>query len=154
MITVGLVKSLINQKLDVEDIFLVDLTVDKLNRIKVVLDSLNGISVGKCIEISRAIESKLDRDIEDYELEVSSPGVDRPFSLPIQFKKNIGRQIEVKTETGNSLKGLLIFADDAKIELETKSKESVNNKKKKEMVTKNIIIEFKEIKSAKVIITF
>ncbi len=154
MITVDQVKSIINQELDAKGIFLVDLTVDKLNRIKVWIDNMEGVSIATCVDISRLIESRLDRDLEDYELEVSSPGIDRPFTMLFQYKKNIDRQVEVFTHEGISYQGLLIGADEKKLALEIKTKESVGNKKKKEILTKKIEIEFSAVKSAKVKITF
>ena len=154
MITVEQIKSIINQKLAKENIFLVDISVDQLNRIKVIIDNMTGISIDKCVEISRMIENSLDRDIEDFELEVSSPGIDRPLTLPFQYKKNTGKQLEIQTKDGTSIKGVLICADNEKIELEVKVKESVGSKKKTEVISKKINLLFLDIKTAKVKITF
>ncbi|MBN2613783.1 MAG: ribosome assembly cofactor RimP [Bacteroidales bacterium] len=154
MITAGLIQSIINQKFEDENIFLVDLTVDSKNRVKVIVDTIEGISIDKCVEISRMIESNLDRDSEDYDLEVSSPGIDRPLTMPFQFAKNIGRQLSVTTQSGKEYKGTLLAAANDKLELEIKTKQKTGDKKKKETVIKKETIDYKDIKLAKVILTF
>ncbi|MFO7656786.1 MAG: ribosome assembly cofactor RimP [Bacteroidales bacterium] len=154
MITTGQIQSIINQKLEEDNIFLIELSVDSKNRIKVIIDTQEGISIAKCVEISRLIESNLDREQDDYDLEVTSPGIDRPLTLPFQFVKNLGRQLSVTTQSGLQVKGTLLFADNVKLELETTTKEKTGNSKKKETMIKKLAIDYKEIQLAKVILTF
>ena len=76
-----------------EDLFLIDFTVGSDNRIKVVLDGDKGINLKDCMDVSRAIEHNLDREEEDFSLEVTSAGATEPLQLPRQYKKNVGRTL-------------------------------------------------------------
>ncbi len=152
MISKDFVNSLIQDELENSDIFIVDLTIDKLNKINVVIDSFNGVTIDECSSLSKAIKRRLDNNLEDFALEVSSPGLDRPFKLPIQYKKNIGREIEIIDENNNIIIGRLKLADDEKIEIETETKIQIEGKKKKILIPQTIY--FKNIKSAKVKIIY
>ena len=154
MITAAIVRECIEEELRRNNLFLIDLTVGSANRIRVIVDSIKGVTVDECAGISRIIESKLNRDEEDFELEVTSPGVNRPIVLPFQYKKNTGRQLEVLTLSDQRIKGTLIKADDEKIELETETKQKIKGKKKKEIIVERFFLKFSEIRSAKVVITF
>lgn len=154
MISPETVKSYIEDALRENDFFLVDLTVSKMNKINVVVDSMKGITIDECAKLSRIIESRLDRDREDFELEVSSPGLNTPLVLPVQYLKNTGRQIEVLTTTGQKIKGTLLAVNDKQIELEIETRENSRGKKKKEIKLRKIQITLNEIKSSKVIIKF
>lgn len=154
MISPETVKSYLKDVLRENNFFLVELTVSRMNRINVVVDSMKGITIDECASLSRIIESRLDRDREDFELEVSSPGLGTPFILPVQYLKNRGRQIEVLTNTGQKITGILLAVDDKQIEMEIDTGENLKSKKKKELNLKRIQIAFNEIKSSKVIIKF
>ncbi|HJX71095.1 MAG TPA: ribosome assembly cofactor RimP [Bacteroidales bacterium] len=154
MISAERIRTCIDEELRWNDLFLIDLTVSSSNRIKVVIDSMKGITVDECARLSRTIENKLDRDEEDFDLEVSSPGLDRPLVLPFQYLKNTGRQIEVLTMEDQIIKGILRYADEEKIEVETETRNKIEGKKKKEIIVKRLFFKFNEIRSAKVIITF
>ncbi len=154
MISADTVREYIEEELRRNDIFLLDLTVGSTNRIRVVIDSMKGVTVDECAGLSRMIEKKLNRDVEDYDLEVTSPGLNRPLVLPFQYKKNLGRQIEVLTVSDQKIKGTLTMADDEKIELETETRQKIKGKKKKEIIIQRFPLGFNEIKSAKVMITF
>jgi ribosome maturation factor RimP len=154
MITADSVKGYIEEELRRNDLFLIDLTVGSANRIRVVVDSLEGITVDECARLSRIIENKLDRNEEDFDLEVSSPGLNKPLVMPFQYLKNIGRQIEVLTLSDQKIKGTLIYADEKKIEMETETRMKIKGKKKKETIVKRFPVNLNEIRSAKVVITF
>jgi len=154
MISAERIRTCIDEELRRNDLFLIDLVVSSSNRIKVVIDSMKGITVDECARLSRTIENKLDRDEEDFDLEVSSPGLDRPLVLPFQYLKNTGRQIEVLTMEDQIIKGILRYADEEKIEVETETRNKIEGKKKKETIVKRLSFKFNEIRSAKVIITF
>ena len=128
------------------DQFLVDVEVKGGNVINVFVDGDNGISIGQCSKISRHIEASLNRDEEDYDLRVSSPGLDRPFKSKRQYLKYIGRDIEVDITDGKPLKGKLLSYTDSGLELETKK-----DKKKKELVNMHILHE--NVKQAKPVIS-
>ena len=93
-------------------IFLVDLKVSKDNDITVEIDSEEPLSIEACEKLTRFIESEFDRDLEDYNLEVGSAGLTSPFKVPRQYRKYIGREVEVVTKEGRKLSGILNDADD------------------------------------------
>jgi ribosome maturation factor RimP len=154
MISTDSLKGYIAEELHKSKLFLIDLTVDSTKRIRVVVDSMEGITIDQCAEISRMIENHLNRDEEDYDLEVTSPGLNKPLVFPFQYIRNIGRQIEVMTLSDQKIKGKLLNADDEKIELETETVKRIKGKKKKEVITGRFHARFDEIRSAKVMITF
>jgi ribosome maturation factor RimP len=151
MITKEKVQSLVEEVL-LPDQFVVDVTVSLGNSILVFVDSDTGISVGECVEISRHIEHSLDRETEDFSLEVSSPGLSGPFKVLRQYLKNIGREVEVVTKSGEKQKGILKSAHSAGFELEVVVKEKVDGKKVE--TTKTLTYDFDQIKTVKIVISF
>src|SRR6187431_2405637 len=103
------------------EIFLVELQVSPANDIKVFLDADNGITIDKCIRINRALYKRIEEELlpdGNFSLEVSSPGVDEPLKLKRQYKKNIGRTLEVVMNDNSRKEGKLIAADDEHIEVQ------------------------------------
>lgn len=147
MITEGTIRSLVEEKLESSDIFIVSVKVLPSNKIRVYLDALGGLNVKDCVAVSRHIEGSLDREIEDYELEVSSPGLTEPFQHPLQYKKNVGRTIKVTTAEGVNYKGELVMFEEDRITLQPE-------KKKKKEDVEPITIPLNEIKEAKTVISF
>lgn len=142
------VQSVVNQELEGADLFLVDLKIGKDNKISVFIDGDNGVTIQNCIDLSRKIESNFDREVEDFELSVFSSGVGEPLKLNRQYKKNIGRNIEVITnEEGETIVGELLMVDEEKIVVRIQPK-----KKKDPIVEKEIFID--NIKESKIIILF
>jgi ribosome maturation factor RimP len=135
------------------DMFLVDVTISHANKILVLVDTDKGIMVEECIELSRALEKRLDRDAEDFELEVSSPGLSQPLKILRQYIKNIGRDVAVQTTDNQKLKGRLINATQEGIQLETEVVKK-NEKNKKIKTKETITLEFSQIKSTKVLVSF
>ncbi len=134
------------------EIFLVDITVTAKNKILIWIDKKDGITIDECAEISKELENHLDRSIEDFEMEVSSPGLDTSFRVRQQYDKNIGRKIEIVTENNKIHKGELLQVTEDGIKLEI-----IKNKKgkgKKEDQATELSLGFNQIKSAKVIVTF
>ena len=136
-----------------EDLFLLDFTVGGDNTIKVVLDGDKGISLNDCMEISRAIEHDLDREEHDFSLEVTSAGATTPLVLPRQYKKNVGRKLEV-VALGETIEGTLTQIDDKGITLEWKAREPKPVGKGKHTVEKKQEVAFSEIEKAKVVLKF
>ncbi|WP_423130399.1 ribosome assembly cofactor RimP [Gaoshiqia sp. Z1-71] len=137
-----------------EDQFIVDVEVSPANQITVLLDSEKGITIDHCVQVSRQIEGKLDREVEDFELQVSSAGLGQAFKVRRQFVKNIGQEVEVVLSTGQKLAGLLKLVDEAGFELETTKKQKVEGSKAKEFVTQSHHFSFDEVKTVKNIIKF
>jgi len=98
--------------------FLVDVTVDSNNKIIVIVDRDEGIGIDDCGLISRRLESRLDRDREDFALEVSSPGLDSPFRVIEQYHKNKGKKVRVVAKDGRTTEGLLSEVSDDGIEID------------------------------------
>jgi len=149
------VLELLNKGLEEKpSVFLIDLKISEGNKIVVTLDGDNGVNLQDCIDISRAIEHNLDREEEDFSLEVASAGATSPLKFPRQYKKNIGRKIEVKKTDGSILEATITDATDEFVALEWISREPKQIGKGKETVTHNIEVPYSEIKEAKVIIVF
>ncbi len=148
------VESLLNQALEeYQSLFLVDFTVGGDNGIKVVLDGDNGVSLQDCMNVSRAIEHNLDREEEDFSLEVTSAGATSPLRLPRQYNKNVGRKLQVKTNS-EELEGTLVETSTNSITLEWKAREPKPVGKGKVTVQKTQEIAFSDIKEAKVKLKF
>lgn len=154
MISTALVRELAEKKLEGTGNYLVEVTVSAMNKIRITIDNFKGVSIQECVSVSRFIEEQLDRETEDYELEVSSPGLDQPFKVLQQYKKYTGREVEVKFTDGQKTEGKLVAANENEIELEQSSKEKVEGQKGKQLVTKKITIPFEKIKETKIIIKF
>ncbi|TBW30140.1 ribosome assembly cofactor RimP [Gramella sp. KN1008] len=134
-------------------LFLISLGVNSANHIKVVIDGDEGVSVNDCIEVSRAVEHNLDRDEEDFSLEVTSAGVSEPLLLPRQYKKNIGRRLKVTT-SDDKFEGELVEVDENEIKLSWKAREPKPVGKGKVTVQKEVVLPYSDIVEAKVKITF
>jgi len=149
------VEQLLQNALDErQDLFLISMTMGTDNAIKVVIDGDNGVLVGDCMFISRAIEHNLDREEEDFSLEVLSAGAASPLTMPRQYKKNVGRNLEVKTNDDKTTEGQLVEADENTIQLTWKAREPKPVGKGKVTVTKEATIALNDIKEAKVKIKF
>jgi len=136
-----------------EALFLIDFTVSLDNKIRVVIDGDFGVTVEDCMKISRTIEHNLDREEEDFSLEVASAGASTPLSVPRQYIKNIGRKLEV-TFTEGAIEGTLTEVREEGIYLEWKAREPKPIGKGKVTVQKKQFVDFKEINKAKVILKF
>jgi ribosome maturation factor RimP len=136
-------------------LFIVDLRIGDNNIIMLEIDSeIGSVSIDDCVRVSRNIEHNLDREEQDFELHVSSAGLDRPLRVTRQYPKNVGRELKVKTEDGRKIEALLVAADDQGIVLKTERKEKIEGKKKKEVIVEEIPLKYTEIKEAKVVISF
>lgn len=154
MINESEIRNLIGIELAENELFLVDIHVASGNKIKVEIDSFSGASVQDCIKISRIIESGLDREKEDFELEVSTPGLSATLKVPQQFQKIIGKMVEIVFNNGEKQKGAILRSDSIEIEIETKRKIKPEGKKKKIEITENKIFLLTDIKAIKQQISF
>jgi ribosome maturation factor RimP len=152
MIKAEQIRTFLQEELPQRGLFLVDVTVNPGNRIMVFVDSVKGVTIDECMAVSRYIESKFSRETEDYELEVSSPGLDNPLKLPRQFEKNLGRWLDVITFDGLKTTGRLVMATEESISLELEVNERIAGNRKKVKVNKIWEKRIAEIKSAKVVI--
>ena len=137
-----------------KSLFLIDLNISEDNHIKVILDGDTGVTVEDCIAVSRAIEHNLDREEYDFSLEVMSAGVSEPLTLPRQYKKNIGRNLKIRTKNDEKIEGELIAANDENCTLTWSAREPKPVGKGKVTVQKEATLPYKDIMEAKVMITF
>lgn len=144
---------LAEERLD-EGQFIVELTVSASNVIHIVIDGMEGVTISKCVDVSRNVEHNLDREAEDFELQVMSAGLGQPFQIHRQFVKNENQEIEVLTVDGVKNTGKMINVSEQGFDLEVTKKEKVEGEKSKKLVTRVHHYRFEEIKEAKNIIKF
>lgn len=134
--------------------FLVEASVNPGNVIIIEIDSDETISIDDCINLSKAIESQLDRDVEDFELEVGSAGITSPFKMPRQYKKNIGNEVEVLSKTGQKLSGVLKNATESDFAITITKKVKQEGAKKKTEIEEDVVFKYDEVKYTKYLIRF
>ncbi|MFA5417150.1 MAG: ribosome assembly cofactor RimP [Bacteroidales bacterium] len=145
--------ALANGFLEGSDRFVVEVNTNAENRILVFIDSDSGVFIEHCIALSKYIESQLDRETEDFELNVSSSGVGQPFTMLRQYQKYIGKAVQIKLTDGTQIKGLLKSATEAQIEIFDQAKNK-NKKSKKIEPGELILLPMDSIVEAKGIVTF
>jgi ribosome maturation factor RimP len=147
MINTDDIRQLVEEKLEGTEMFIVDLTVSSSNRIVIELDGMQGVTVDDCVGVSRHVESNLDREQEDFELQVSSAGIDKPLRDRRQYVKNVGRQVRLLKQDGVEIKGELVKAgDDVTLKLPAS--------KKKKLPERDETVSWADIKETKIIISF
>ena len=155
MIDKNIVTQTVEKTIEGTQLFLVDINVSPDNRIVVEIDAHAGnVDIDDCIAINRAIEGVLDRDAEDFELEVGSAGLTSPFKVKAQYDKNIGNEVEVLTRDGRKLRGTLSEAGDTEFTIVTRVKERTEGKKRPEIVDRPETIAYDNAKSVVYLIDF
>ncbi|MEG0891017.1 MAG: ribosome assembly cofactor RimP [Bacteroidales bacterium] len=141
--------------LNIKGLFLVDIQISKDNDIEITIESTNGIvSIDNCIEINKIVEGVFDREVEDYALTVSSAGLDLPFKVVKQYIKYIGKDVEIILKGGSKIKGIILSANEEKVEIKTSKmvkKEGLKKKVQEDTVTTYF---YTDLKSCKPIINF
>jgi len=148
------VEELVNSRISELDngLFVVDVSVSSNSVITVELDKWNGgVSVEDCLSVSRNVEHNLDRETNDFELTVSSAGLDRPLRVKAQYEKNIGRLIDVTLKDGTKYSGILKTTYPEGIDVDIVKK--VSKTKKNEQITETIRMNYDTIKEAKLVIS-
>jgi ribosome maturation factor RimP len=149
------IAGLINEKIDGTHLFLIDVKVLPGNKIEVFIDGDNGLGINDCVDLSRHIEKSLDREVEDFSLEVSSPGATRPLKLSRQYIKHVGKDFELKLNDGSIITGTLIkIGTNGDLTLETTTREPKPIGKGKINVTRTHNIELQNIKESKIKLKF
>lgn len=154
MIDKKLLISLIEEHLETSDNYLIDVVINTGNIISIEIDNDKGVSIDDCIALSRYLESKLDRDEEDFELTVGSAGLTSPFKTQRQYQKNIGNEIEVLTKKGVKLSGILKEVSDNNFIVTISKKERAEGAKRKTEVNEDLQFGYEEIKYTKYLIRF
>lgn len=140
------VLDIVKDVLEGSDKYLVNMKITPDNRIFVDLDGDNGINIDDCIEVSRAIENSLNRDEEDFELNVSSAGADSPLKMPRQYRRHVGRELSVEPFEGEKVEGILTEVGDGQFTIKTKGS--------KKEPSQELTFAFEDVKTARVLIRF
>ena len=154
MIDKQTVQGLVEKWLNDKDYFLTDLTISDDDRIVVEIDHKEGVWIDDCVELSKFIEANLDRDVEDYELEVGSAGIGQPFKVEQQYKNHVGDEVEVLTADGKKLTGVLKSVDGRQFEVTVKEKQVPEGKKRPVLVEVDKQFSMDEVKSTKYVLEF
>jgi len=154
MIEKKTVTALVDEWLEGKDYFLVDVTVSPDDRIVVEIDHADGVWIEDCVELSRHIEAGLNRDEEDYELEVGSAGIGQPFKVVQQYYNHIGEQVEVLAKDGKKYTGELKDANENNFTVSVSKKVKAEGEKRPKLVEEDMTFAYDEIKYTKYLITF
>lgn len=150
LITKEYILELAGQHLKDGEVYITGLKIGSDNHISISIDGDQGVTIDDCVALSRAIEGKLDREKEDFALDVSSHGATNPLVMPRQYKKHIGRTFEVKLIDGGRAEGSLVSFDDSEIKLQYSVRENKPIGKGKITVIKEQVIPFQQIKESRI----
>ena len=145
---------LVEEWLKDKDYFLVEVSVSPDDKIVVEIDHKDGVWIEDCVDLSRYIESRLNRDAEDFELEVGSAGIGQPFKVLQQYLNHIGEEVEVMTKDGRKLTGVLKNADEQYFTVTVQKKVKEEGMKRPKMVDEDLDFTYEEIKYTKYLISF
>ncbi len=161
MISKQFIQNLIEDELNNLNVFLIDLQINSSNNIKILLDSETGVKISECVKISRTIEHQIDREEQDFDLEVSSYGLFSPFKILLHYTKNLGKEVEVFLVEGKNFKGVLKKIETTEngetvqsLEISQIKKKKIEGKKKKIEVEEIIKINIEEIKKIRLVPKF
>ena len=148
------VKELVEEWLQDKEYFLVDIDITPDDRIVVEIDHADGVWIEDCVQLSRFIEDHLNRDEEDYELEVGSAGIGQPFKVEQQYINCVGKDVEVLAKDGKKVKGVLKSVEAPQFVVTVQEKQQVEGKKRPQLVDVDCTFNMNEIKYCKYIINF
>ena len=140
------VLDIVKDTLEGTEKYLVNMRITPDNRIFVDIDGDNGINIDDCIELSRTIENKLNREEEDFELNVSSAGAEAPLKMPRQYRRHIGRMLSVEPFEGEAVQGTLLEADEEQFVIKTKGL--------KKVPPQEMTFRYDNVKTVKVVLPF
>lgn len=154
MINAKTVEQIVNDKIAGSHLYLVEVTIGAQNAISVFVDSDEAVTLADCIELSKHVEAQFDREVEDFELNVSSAGLSEPFKVARQFVKNIGKEVEVIGKDGIKNVGTLLAYNETGIELEMITLIKPEGAKRKQEIATKESISFDKIKLVRIYISF
>lgn len=154
MIEKSTIKKLAEEWLEGKDYFLVDIEISQDNKIVVEIDHADGVWIEDCVSLSKYIEDHLDRDKEDFELEVGSAGLGQPFKVPQQYINFIGKEVEVLDADGKKTKGVLKAVEGHLFTVTTQEKVKPEGKKRPVLTDVDRQFDMEKIKYTKYIISF
>ncbi|NCC09162.1 MAG: ribosome assembly cofactor RimP [Bacteroidia bacterium] len=154
MIEKRTVCQIVEEWLEGKDYFLVEVTVSPDDKIVVEIDHAEGVWIEDCVELSRYMESKLNREEEDYELEVGSAGIGQPFKVLQQYYNHLGLDVEVLVKDGRKLVGVLKEANEENFTLTVQKKVKLEGDKRPKLVDEDEVFTYEQIKYTKYLISF
>ena len=154
MINKEVVKTLVDEWLQGNDYFLVDIIFGTDDRIVIEIDHADGVWIEDCAELSRFLQEKLGEELGDYELEVGSAGIGQPFKVEQQYKNHIGDEVEVLQLDGQKQKGILKSVEDRIFTITVQEKQTVEGKKRPVIVDIDKTYSMDEVKSVKYLLAF
>jgi len=150
MISENLIREKLETYLESKGLFIIDISISPHNQIEITIDGDNYVSIDECVDVSRYVESFLNRDEEDFALTISSPDANKPLQIPRQYPKHIGKEISIITTENKEYKGKLTAADTEGIKVLIKLKEN----RKTKIIEEEIYLPFQKIKKAKILLPF
>ena len=154
MIAKQKVTEIVNEWLVGKEYFLVDVVVSADNYVSVEIDHAEGVWIEDCVQLSRHIEANLNRDEEDYELEVGSAGIGQPFKVLQQYVNHIGKEVEVLAKDGKKYRGIVKRANEESFAVSIQVKEKPEGAKRPVLVDKEYVWSYDEVKYTKYLIKF
>ena len=154
MINKDVVKTFVEEWLQGNDYFLVDIIFGADDRIVIEIDHADGVWIEDCAELSRFLQEKLGDDLGDYELEVGSAGLGQPFKVEQQYRNHIGDEVEVLQQDGIKLKGILKAVEGSEFTITVQEKQHLEGKKRPVLVDVDKIYSMDEVKSVKYLLAF
>ena len=154
MIDKNVVSGIVNEWLEDKEYFLVDVSVSPDDKIVVEIDHAEGVWIDDCVELSRFIEARLDREQEDYELEVGSAGIGQPFKVLQQYLNHVGQEVEVLARDGKKMEGVLKEATEENFTITVQRKVKPEGAKRPKLVEEDVTYTYDEIKYTKYLISF
>ncbi|MDF9830874.1 ribosome assembly cofactor RimP [Parabacteroides sp. PF5-6] len=154
MIDKETIRTWVEEELAITSHFLVDVMIKPGNLIVIEIDNDEAVGIDDCVALSRHLEAKLDRDVEDFELEVGSAGITSPFKVVRQYQKNIGKPVEMLLKSGTKLSGILKEADEQGAVITITKQVKPEGAKRKVTVEEDQSYRYEEIKYTKYVITF
>jgi ribosome maturation factor RimP len=154
MINKDVVKTFVEEWLQGNDYFLVDIIFGADDRIVIEIDHADGVWIEDCAELSRFLQEKLGDELGDYELEVGSAGLGQPFKVEQQYRNHIGDEVEVLQQDGIKLKGILKAVEGSEFTITVQEKQHLEGKKRPVMVDVDKTYSMDEVKSVKYLLAF
>ncbi|MBR5149271.1 MAG: ribosome assembly cofactor RimP [Bacteroidaceae bacterium] len=154
MIAKSKVTEIVNQWLEDKEYFLVEVSVSADNCVSVEIDHADGVWIEDCVQLSKHIEANLNRDEEDYELEVGSAGIGQPFKVLQQYINHVSKEVEVLACDGKKYRGVLTRADEESFTVTVQVKEKPEGAKRPILVDKEYTWKYNEVKYTKYLINF
>ena len=156
MIDKNNIQAAVEEWLQQNDYYLVDVDMTTDDRIVIEIDHADGVWIEDCAELSRFLQEKLGDELGDYELEVGSAGIGQPFKVVQQYRNHIGKEVEVMEANGQKTQGQLkeVATDGSTFVVATKEKQHVEGKKRPVLVEADKTFAVADIKYCKYLLNF